>query len=74
MKKMNKSVLSVIVLDWLIYELFTISLANARGSDTRQANKSEPRVNESEPRALASEIVNKPQVKHACRKDTKKTL
>ncbi|ETR72444.1 MAG: hypothetical protein OMM_07506, partial [Candidatus Magnetoglobus multicellularis str. Araruama] len=26
-------------------------LANARGSDTRQANKSEPRVTESEPRA-----------------------
>jgi hypothetical protein len=47
--------------------LFPIPLANARGSDTRQANKSEPRVNESEPRvneseprALASGIGNKP--------------
>ena len=29
------------------------------------------RVSESEPRALASGIGNKPQVKHACRKDTK---
>ena len=35
--------------------LFTISLANARGSDTRQANKSEPRATESEPRATESE-------------------
>jgi len=50
--------------------LFTIPLANARGSDTRQANKSEPSVTESEPRALASEIVNKTQVKHDYRKDT----
>jgi len=45
--------------------LFTNPLANARGSDTRQANKSEPRiteseprVTESEPRALASGFVN----------------
>ena len=35
---------------WLIHK----PLANAHGSDTRQDNKSEPRVNESEPRALAS--------------------
>ena len=34
--------------------LFTFPLANARGSDTRQANKSEPRVAESEPRVAHS--------------------
>ena len=73
------------MLDCLIYELFTIPLANARGSDSltrgsdsltrllfiRSPGIRAVRVNESEPCALASEIVNKPQVKHACRKDTK---
>jgi len=63
-------VLSVNVLDWLIYELFTIPLANARGSDSVTRGSDLLACLVSEPRALASGIVNKPQVKHACRKDT----
>jgi len=41
--------------EFLTCGLFTIPLANARGSDTRQANKLEPRVTESEPRVTESE-------------------
>jgi hypothetical protein len=54
----------------LIYELFTIPLANARGSDSLTRGSDLLPCLVSEPRALASGIVNKPQVKHACRKDT----
>jgi UDP-glucose 4-epimerase len=54
----------------LIYELFTIPLANARGSDSLPRGSDSLACLVSEPRALASGIVNKPQVKHAWRKDT----
>ena len=37
---------------------YSIPLANALCSDSRQANKSDPLVTESEPCALASGIVN----------------
>jgi len=54
----------------LIYELFPIPLANARGSDSLTRGSDLLACLVSEPRALASGIGNKPQVKHACRKDT----